>query len=529
MDKLRYCLVGALVLLVLSCQEDSPVEPKRPEPNNPKVEEVPLLDIDKPFRSWAQASRLGKEKELDETHLREWLQEGLAQTNLHLPPTPDPLPDYWASPLRYAGVLYPQKGFGLQSKSKTQSLLRKDLTVDDLKGMRATRALSYGGETSYRSYRYLGEYMTFVTHRDAYYDYHVWVDKYYLMKLCDRPVMRGYLYGNSIRDFLDSYGARVLTGYDMGMQTELRCCRVPAILEQKRGQDATLHRLLSILDEAMPSHLDRDGSRLYYSFVVSGKEQPELTPKDIIERWQENSRFQQWLSGLRGKAKSIIAGSERFGNIASFVEEDNFKWLIEGELSGEHKTQPLQKPYIEIGRVEVAEFEGKPFYDLVPVLYTRHGTKVLLGDVLDPNRFVIYGDTAKDGAEYASSVSRYMRNSNTYTERLRLLAERCRRHFDCEIRTKAYDEPVLFRLPEDDWIEAGYYLFPLYTHNDEAVEVRLYVEDKRVALNNRRSRVTLNLFRSPDFENLEESYGLSAWLPTLPKAERRGGITLVGL
>lgn len=518
----RYWLACLAVLALLACDKEEPMV--QPKPTNP-------IDVNKSVEFvFAELPRDKWSGELNETTLRAWLATGLPPMSERGMKEPIVRPAYWDSPWRYMGFVYRPTGHHKALRQSPISVLPKGTKADIFNQSHSSpHHSSPSATTDFRVFEFKGEAISCsieqIRGRRASYYANILT----LLRNQDSQAIAEDIYTESIPMFLEHYGTKVLQGYSYGFVAELRTCRVPQQVEALRGQDAEVKQLLSILDEEedIHSYISEDGARIYYSFRTTGQAYPHFTREELAEKNKVDSKYQKWIQSIWHRESAFMPGSEEFISITEFIPEKNFKYLINQHIQGVAQLPKLQKPYITIGKVEVGTKDNKPFYDLVPVLYTRHGTKVVLAEVLAPQSGVRYNRGGMVNMEgYVQRVKAYTASPEAYEERIKELRERCRQYFAGELRIQSYDKPAMFKMSEALSIESPIYTFPLYNHQDELYPITKAVQKQRVYLCTPHKDTMLCYIDGEEAKYITEEYGISNWVYKLPEREKDGFLAI---
>ncbi|MDR0334189.1 MAG: hypothetical protein LBI15_12110 [Dysgonamonadaceae bacterium] len=214
-----------------------------------------------------------------------------------------------------------------------------------------------------------------------------------------RPTFTQNLYLTPIAEMMDKWGTVVVSNYYTGGRANALYVAdyTGNTTSETRERDMTTHLNASFSwkgigasanfgssykgtsNYSTESNIRRVNNRIQLS---GGLPHLALTTKvDNIE--DNNIDLTAWLQSLSDVKNHVVIDVADRGLVGldKFVLEENFRRRIRDTHLG-HLTQSYHEiPYIEISKVHIRTLStGEQLYDVLPVLTTRHGDKIILGD-----------------------------------------------------------------------------------------------------------------------------------------------------
>lgn len=256
------------------------------------------------------------------------------------------------------------------------------------------------------------------------------------------------LYNSSIVEVLDQYGPFVVTGYYSGgratalyfgedakssesevkeknMNTDINA----SFAWGENKTDATNSVNLEFGFGRKNGNSETSASQLvktYITIETVGGSNDHRVNTSVDEVKKMSIDMSSWLSSLNNVSTHTLIGIQDAGltAISSYMLEENFKRRVQDTHLGYLNTDVLIEPFIEIVKVyNRTASNGEKLYDVVAVLNTRQGDKIILND--------------SKTSQSTDAELKANNNYNTFMAKSQAIANEKKNYYKCTIKADA--------------------------------------------------------------------------------------------
>ena len=328
------------------------------------------------------------------------------------------------------------------------------------------------------------------------------------------------LYNSSMVELMQSYGEFVLTGYYTGgrasalyygttkttelfdskekkMDTEINASFTWKDKKPKPGQDSinSVSGELSIGTNRGNSTLEKTSfSRLEYSIKTLGGQYGYNVATPAHDVFNFTIDLTNWLQSLNAPKTHTMIDIQDQGlfPISDFILEENFKQRYNDTHMDLQYQEYLEEPYIEIVKVYVRKSsKGEKLYDIVPVLSTRQGDKLIFSN--------------PDAINQSDEELKANNTTATFTEKSNAIKDEKSKYYKLAIKANPNKiiNPIIqttLSFPINNVKESGMYKFK----NSNTNIWYIY------------NPTSLYCFAFYDDDYIPDAYGIADWINSIP-------------